>query len=108
MTDAIIVALITAAATIITQLIVSRRSSSELYSKLDKQSELSDQKIHGELDVIKEQVSTLKAEVQKHNQVIERTYDLERTTAVHEQELESTGREIKELKQKIHDIESRP
>lgn len=107
MSDVIIAAMITGLCAIIGQFFISKRNSEDLYARLDKQSELADQKIHGEIDVIKTEIVNLKSEVQKHNGVIERTYKLEQDSAVHTTELETNGREIKELKEKVHDLERR-
>ena len=101
MSEAILVALITAAAAVIGQWLISRKNADELYNKLDKQSELADQKIRGEIDVIKTEILTLKDEVKKHNNVIERTYKLERDSAIHGEQITVNNREIKEIKEKM-------
>ena len=76
MTDSIIVALIAAAAAIIGQLIISKRSAVDLFAKLDKQSELTDQRLDAKLEkyqaVTEQKISTLTEEVRKHNQFAER------------------------------------
>ena len=73
MSEAIIVALITLAGTIITVVITNRHTIAEL----DKKSELSDSKIQGEINVIKNNIETLSDRVEKHNSMIERVYQLE-------------------------------
>ena len=65
MTEAIIVALIGGAFTLIGVLIANSRSNA----------------------ITTEQIKQLKEEVKKHNGLIERTYKLEQTTAIHEAEL---------------------
>lgn len=77
MSDAILVALITGACAVIAQVIISKQNTKDLYAELDKRSELSDAKIHGEIDVIKQEVKGLSEEVRKHNNIIERTFKLE-------------------------------
>ena len=76
MTDSIIVALIAAAAAIIGQLIISKRSAVDLYSKLDKRSELTDQRLDAKLEkyqaVTDQRLDTLTQEVRKHNAFAER------------------------------------
>lgn len=76
MTDSIIVALIAAAAAIVGQLIISKRSATDLYAKLDKQSELTDQKLDSKLEryqaVTEQKITTLTEEVRRHNQFAER------------------------------------
>lgn len=81
MSDGIIIALITGACAIIGQLIISRMSSKELYDKLDKQSEVKDTELKGEISVIKTEIIDLRKQVEKHNSVIERTYVLEKEVA---------------------------
>ena len=100
MSEAIIVALITGACAIIAQLIISRQSSKELYAKLDKQSELSDTKIQGEIDVIKNDIRALSNRVEAHNKIVERTYELERKSDVHEEQIKVANHRIEDLEKK--------
>jgi len=81
MSDAIIVALITGGLALIGQIIVLSISNKELYSKLDKQSELADERMRGEITVIRTEITDLRHQVEKHNSVIERTYTLEKEQA---------------------------
>ena len=91
MSEAIIVALITGACAIAANLIISKQSSRDLYAKLDKQSEVTDAKIQGQIDVIKADIRTLSNRVEAHNNVIERTYKLEGAVS----ELQHEVRDIK-------------
>lgn len=72
MSDAIIVAIITGACAVIAQLIISRSSSKELYAKLDKQSEVNDQKLDAKLEkyqaVTDTKIDELTREVRRHNE----------------------------------------
>lgn len=81
MNESIIVALITAACTIIVQLIISKRSSSELIAKLEHQSELSDQRLDGKLEkhqaVTDTKIEELTREVREHNNFARRVPVLE-------------------------------
>ena len=76
MSDAIIVAIITGACAVIAQLIISRSSSKELYAKLDKQSEINDQKLDAKLEryqaVTDTKIDELTREVRLHNGFAER------------------------------------
>lgn len=81
MSDAIIVALVTGASAVIGQIIVSAKSTKELYAKLDKQSEIADTAIRGEIALVRSELSDLRKQVEKHNSVIERTYALEKEQA---------------------------
>ncbi len=77
MSDAIIVALITGACAVIAQIIISKASSKELFSELDKRSELSDQKLQSKIDVINTQMEELTREVRAHNNFAQRMPVLE-------------------------------
>lgn len=77
MTEAVIVAAISLIGTIITVWAANRRTLSEL----DKKSELSDQKLDAKLErhqaVTDTKLDALTRTVEKHNQMIERTFKLE-------------------------------
>lgn len=81
MSDAIIVALITGACTIIVQLIISRKSSSDLIVRLDKHSELSDMRLEAKLEkhqaVTDTKLEELTREVREHNNFAKRMPVLE-------------------------------
>ena len=81
MSDAIIVALITGACTIIVQLIISRKSGSDLIVRLDKQSELSDMRLEAKLEkhqaVTDTKLEELSREVREHNNFAKRMPVLE-------------------------------
>lgn len=100
MSEAIIVALISGAAVVAANLIIARRSNNELYAKLDKQSELSDAKMQGEIDVIKADIRTLSNRVEAHNRMVERTYELERRADVHEEQIKVANHRIGDLEKK--------
>lgn len=98
MSEAIIVALITVAGSIIVQVMIARANTRDLYTKLDKQSEISDQRIQGEIDVIKTEIRQLTVQVEKHNQVIDRTYALENRMGVAEERINDANHRINELR----------
>lgn len=81
MSDAIIVAMITGACTIIVQMIISRKSSSDLIVRLDKQSELSDMRLEAKLEkhqaVTDTKLEELTREVREHNNFAKRMPVLE-------------------------------
>ena len=101
MSDAIIVALITGACAVIAQIIISKQSSKDLYAELDKRSEISDAKIHGELDLVKQEVASLREETKKHNGMIERTYKLEERVSVAEEKIKVGNNRISDLERKV-------
>lgn len=73
----VIVAVVTGALAVLGQKIIANGNNKELYAKLDKQSEVSDQKIQGQIDVIKTEIKTLSDRVNKHNDLIDRMYHVE-------------------------------
>lgn len=88
MGEAVIVALITGTCAVISQIVISARSTKELYAKLDKHSELADAElrsqmdvfraqVNGQLDLIKNETAELRKSVDKHNNVVERMFQLE-------------------------------
>lgn len=81
MSEGIWIALITGTLAVIGEIIVSAKNTRDLYAKLDKQSELSDEKIKGEIAVIHTELSELRKTVEKHNSMVERTYALEKEVA---------------------------
>lgn len=81
--EAIVVAVIA----LIGQIIIAAISNSGIIAKLDKNSEVADTRIQGEMDVIKNDIKNLRQEVQKHNQVVSRTYDLEKQVARHDEQI---------------------
>lgn len=101
MTEAVIVALITGICAVIAQVIISKQRAKDLYAELDKRSELSDAKIHGEIDVIKQEISSLRQDTQKHNKVIERTYKLEEKVSVTEEKIKVANNRISDLERKV-------
>ena len=89
MSDAIIVALITGVCAVVAQFIINRKSQTELYTKLDKSSEIADMKLEARLE--KHQATTdikieaLRQSVEKHNQFASRVPLLEEKVARLEQ-----------------------
>ena len=81
MSEAIIVALITGGLSLVGIIITSVKSNQQLFAKLDKQSELSDAKLDAKLEkhqaVTDTKIEELTRKVERHNNMIERTYQLE-------------------------------
>lgn len=76
MSDAVIVAIITGVFAVLGQLLIQRSTVKDLYTKLDKQSELTDQKLDAKLEtyqaVTNTKIEELTREVRKHNNFAER------------------------------------
>lgn len=67
MSEAIIVALITGGLALIGTLYSAKRTNDKVVAQLEKNSELSDAKLKGEILVINQQIASLTDEVKKHN-----------------------------------------
>lgn len=98
MTDAIIVAAITAAAAIVGQLIIANKQSHDLYTKLDKQFSMQDKDLEGKIELLKETVEikleNLTAEVKKHNNFAQRM-------PVVEEQMKVANHRIADLERKV-------
>ena len=93
MTEAVVVAMITGACAIIAQLLISKASAKDLFSKLDKQSELADQQLDAKIQkwqaVTDTKIEELTREVRKHNNFAERVPVLEEKISVANQRIAS-------------------
>ena len=97
MPESVWVAVITGALAIIGDIIISARSTKELYAKLDKQSVLADERIKGEIAVIHTEINELRKTVERHNSVVDRTYKLEERMSVAENQIKVTGHRVDDL-----------
>ena len=81
MSDEIIVAIVTAAVSLIGTIITVLAANRQTLATLDKKSELSDAKLDAKLErhqaVTDTKIDELTRKVEKHNNLIERTYILE-------------------------------
>jgi len=81
MSEAVIVAIVTAGLSLIGTIITVLVANRQTLSALDKKSELSDAKLEAELKkhqaVTDTKIEELTRKVEKHNNIIERTYKLE-------------------------------
>lgn len=94
MSDAIIVALISGGITLI-GIIASHFGT---ITQIEKKSELSDEKIQGQINVIDNKISALSERVERHNKVVERTYGLEQRMAVAEERISDAHHRINEVR----------
>ncbi len=71
MNDTVIVAIITAASALLGEYFLTKRNSKDLYAKLDKNSELADERLNAKLErfqaVTDTKLEALTTEVRKHN-----------------------------------------
>ena len=93
MSDAVIVALITLTGNVIIQVVLAAKQTKELFAQLQAESQLSDQKLRSDLEkfmaVQSEKIDELSRRVEKHNQVVERTYKLEKDVARQEEQIKT-------------------
>ena len=87
--ETIISAIISAGAAIVVCLITQNRQAMCLEAQLDKQTALLEQRL-----------GTLSDRVEKHNNVIERTYKLEELTALQEEKIKVANHRIDDLENK--------
>ena len=96
MTEAVVVAMITGACAIIAQLLISKASAKDLFSKLDKRSELADQQLDAKIQkwqaVTDTKIEELTREVRKHNNFAERVPVLEEKISVANQKISDLER----------------
>ena len=85
MSDAIIVALITGACAVLSQVFISRASTKDLLSKIERQSEITDIQLDAKLEkhmaIINTEVAELTREVREHNNFAKRMPVLEEKVA---------------------------
>ena len=98
MSDSILVALITGGLALVGTIITVYVTHKSTLAELDKRSELSDEKIQGQINVIKTEIQTLSNRVEKHNQIVERTYKLEERMAVAEERVNDAHHRINEVR----------
>lgn len=97
MSDAIIVALITSGLTLIGTIITVVLSHNSTIEKIDANSKVADEKIQGEINVLKADIRTLSNRVEAHNKVVDRTYELERRADVLDEKLKVANNRIGDL-----------
>mgnify|MGYP006958162652 CR=1 FL=1 len=82
MDSAIWVAIITGSISLIGTIITVTMANRQTLSTLSEQSKLADENIKGKIGIIEQQIKDLSAKVDKHNSMVERTYNLETRVAV--------------------------
>ncbi len=98
MTEAVIVALITGACAVIAQVILSHANNNKMLSELEKRSEISDVKIEGQIESMKNvwdlKVTALTEAVNRHNGFAERIPVLEEKIKVMNNRISDLEREV--------------
>lgn len=82
MDSSILVAIITAGISLVGTVITVVMANKSTLAALDKRSDLQDQQLRGQIDVIEERIQELSDRVEKHNSMVERTYNLESRVSV--------------------------
>ncbi len=106
MSEAVIVALITGGLTLLGTILTVFCSQKSTLAALDKKSEVSNTKIHGEINTMKAeiqgQISGIRAEIKTlservdvHNNLIDRVYQLEKSAEVTGERLRHLGEDGK-------------
>lgn len=117
--EAIITAIISAAATLIVCLLNNnyQRKRDEMASEAEKEQQQADltahlqeiitnqddstSKISNEIGMLKYQMSELTKHVEKHNSVIERTYELEKRTELQEEKIKVANHRLEDLEKAV-------
>ena len=94
----IAVALITGGLALIGTIVVNRKDNAEMLAQIRRDSEVQDAKLQGRIDVIQQEIKDLTKQVERHNQVVERTYGLERRMDVAEERISDANHRINELR----------
>lgn len=82
MDTSVLVAVITGSIALIGTIITVMTTNRATLAALSEQSKISDEKINGEIKGIKIKIDDLSDRVEKHNQIVERTYKLESRVSV--------------------------
>lgn len=93
----VIVALITAVGGIIGVILTNNKSNREISLKLDKNQAVFEAHVNDKMESIKNDVHRLELKQDKYNNVIERTFALEKTTELLGAEIKRHGERIKVL-----------
>lgn len=82
MDTAVLVAIITGAISLVGTIITVTMANKQTLATLSEQSKLADENIKGKIGVIETKIEALSDKVDKHNQMVERTYNLESRVSV--------------------------
>ena len=97
MSEAVLTVIISSAVSLIGVIITVVTSNRSLMDKMDKDNAIADEKMRGEIAVVKNDVQQLRGEVQKHNSIVERTYKLEQDSAVLTEQIKVANHRIEDL-----------
>lgn len=81
---------------IITQVVLANKQTQEIRTDTREQTAL----FKGEIDVVRVRLDNITAKVEKHNNFIERVYELERRADVQDAQLDGAERRLNDLEQR--------
>ena len=87
MSTELLVALVTGAFSVLAVWLTSRKASADMDAKLDKQQAVFEA-------VVTERIGSLQKRVEEHNSIVTKTYELEKSSALHEAELKRLNKRI--------------
>ena len=96
MSDAVLVALISGILTLAGTALTVVLTHKSTLAEIDKKNAVANEAIKGELNVIKADIRTLSNRVDAHNNLIERTYNLESRCAVYDEKFKKMEAEVDE------------
>ena len=96
----VIVALVTGLCSVIAVAITNAKFGRDMDAKLDKQQAVFEAHITEQINGVKADVRRLEQKQDKHNEVINRTYELEKRADLQEAEIERHKQRIKELEKR--------
>ena len=85
MDNTVLVAVITAAVSLVGTVITVLAANRSTVAALSEQSKVSDETIRGQIKLLENEITTLSARVDKHNNTVERVYNLEARVKVLEE-----------------------
>lgn len=100
MSNEIIVALVTGLFSVLAVYLTNRKASSDIDAKLDKQQAVFEAHVTEQINGVKTDVKRLEVKQDKHNEVIERTFALEKNDALQDAELGRLGKRVSLLEGK--------
>lgn len=94
MSESIVSVLLTGLFSVLAVYLTNRKANADIDAKLDKQQAVFEAHVTEQINGIKTDVQRLEKKQDAHNAVIERTYELEKKTALHEDELKRVNKRL--------------
>lgn len=100
MSSEIWVAIVTGVCSVLAVYLTNRKASSDMDAKLDKQQAVFEAHVTEQINGVKSDMKRLETKQDKHNEVIERTFALEKNDALQDAELGRLGKRVSILEGK--------